>query len=92
MGNNSLALGKYREAEDRYKHAFYIVPNRLYPLYLLAKLYHEEGDTAKFMYIADKISSFPPKVESINGLMVLKSVLWEERGKCLLWSVQMVKE
>ncbi len=66
MGNNSLALGKYREAEDRYKHAFYIVPNRLYPLYLLAKLYHEEGDTAKFMYIADKISSFPPKVESIN--------------------------
>lgn len=66
MGNNSLALGKYSEAEDRYKHAFYIVPNRLYPLYLLAKLYHEEGDTAKFMYMADKIESFPPKVESIN--------------------------
>ena len=33
MGNNSLALGKYREAEDRYKQAFYMVPNRLYPLY-----------------------------------------------------------
>lgn len=66
MGNNSLALGKYREAEDRYKHAFYMVPNRLYPLYLLAKLYHEEGDTAKFMYMAEKIASFPPKVESIN--------------------------
>lgn len=66
MGNNSLALGKYREAEDRYKHAFYMVPNRLYPLYLLAKKYHEEGDIAKFMNMADKIASFPPKVESIN--------------------------
>lgn len=66
MGNNSLALGKYSEAEDRYKHAFYMVPNRLYPLYLLAKIYHHEGDTAKFMYMADKIASFPPKVESIN--------------------------
>jgi len=61
MGNNSLALWKYREAEDRYKHAFYMVPNRLYPLYLLAKLYHEEGDTAKFMYMAEKIASFPQK-------------------------------
>lgn len=66
MGNNSLALGKYREAEDRYKHAFYMVPNRLYPLYLLAKLYHEEGDTAKFMYMAEKIASFPPKIKSTN--------------------------
>ena len=66
MGNNSLALGKYREAEDRYKHAFYMVPNRLYPLYLLAKLYHEEGDTAKFMNMAEKIASFPPKIESTN--------------------------
>lgn len=66
MGNNSLALGKYREAEERYKHAFYMVPNRLYPLYLLGKMYHEEGDTAKFLYMAEKIASFPPKIESIN--------------------------
>lgn len=66
MGNNSLALGEYREAEERYKHAFYMVPNRLYPLYLLAKLYHTEGDTAKFMYMADIVDSFIPKVESLN--------------------------
>lgn len=66
MGNNSLALGKYREAEERYKHAFYMVPNRMYPLYLLAKLYHAEGDTAKFLDMADKVDTFVPKVESIN--------------------------
>lgn len=66
MGNNSLALGKYREAEERYKHAFYMVPNRLYPLYLLAKLYHTEGDTARFLDMADRVETFIPKVESIN--------------------------
>lgn len=66
MGNNSLMQGKYREAEYRYKHAFYMVPNRLYPLYLMAKLYYTEGDTVRFLSMADKIESFVPKVESLQ--------------------------
>ena len=66
MGNNSLAQGKYREAEERYKHAFYMVPNRLYPLCLLAKLYDIEGDTARFLKMADMIETFKPKIESVN--------------------------
>lgn len=66
MGNNSLAQGKYREAEKRYKHAFYMAPNRLYPLYLLAKLYYTEKDSTKFMDMAGKVEIFIPKVESIN--------------------------
>lgn len=66
MGSNSLYLGRYREAEERYKHAFYMVPNRLYPLYLLAKLYYTEGDNIRFFDMANKIESFIPKVESIN--------------------------
>ena len=66
MGNNSLALGRYREAEERYKHAFYMVPNRLYPHYLLAKLYHAEGDTVRFLDMADKVETFIPKIESAN--------------------------
>ena len=64
MGNNSLALGNYREAEERYKHAFYMVPNRLYPLYLLAKLYNTEGDSARFLKMADLVEEFVPKIES----------------------------
>ncbi len=64
MGNNSLAQGKYREAEERYKHAFYMVPNRLYPLVLLAKLYYAEGDTARFLKMTDVVENFVPKVES----------------------------
>ena len=66
MGNNSLAMGKYREAEERYKHAFYMVPNRLYPLYLLAKLYYEEGNISLFLDMYRRIESFVPKVESTN--------------------------
>ena len=66
MGNNSLAMGRYREAEERYKHAFYMVPNRLYPLNLLAKLYYAEGDTARFLDMADKVETFIPKVESTS--------------------------
>lgn len=66
MGNNSLALGRYREAEERYKHAFYMVPNRLYPLTLLAKLYHTEGDTVRFLDMAEKVETFVPKIENAN--------------------------
>lgn len=66
MGNNSLEQGKFREAEERYKHAFYMVPNRMYPLYLLAKLYYTEGDTTRFLDMADIVDSFAPKVESAN--------------------------
>lgn len=66
MGNNSMSLGRYREAEERYKHAFYMVPNRLYPLTLLAKLYDVEGDTVRFLKMADTVESFVPKVESVN--------------------------
>ena len=66
MGNNSLALGRYREAEERYKRAFYMVPNRLYPLYLLAKLYEEEGDDVRFVIMSDAVNRFVAKVESNN--------------------------
>lgn len=66
MGNNSLAQGRYREAEERYRHAFMMVPNRLYPLCLLAKLYHAEGDTVKFLNAATMVNSFKAKIESTN--------------------------
>ena len=66
MGNNSLAQGRYREAENRYRYAFRMVPNRLYPLYLLAKLYYEEGDSARFLDMSRRVEEFVPKVESVN--------------------------
>ena len=64
MGNNSLALGRYREAEERYMHAFLMVPNRLYPLCLLTKLYYAEGDYERACKMAKMVMEFKPKVES----------------------------
>lgn len=66
MGNNSLAQGHYRKAEECYRRAFVMVPNRLYPLYLMAKLYDTEGDTLRFLNMAMQVETFSAKIESAN--------------------------
>lgn len=66
LGSNNLARGKIDEAENLFKHAFYMVPNRLYPLTLLAKLYHEEGDMVRFKHAASIVESFIPKIDSVT--------------------------
>ena len=40
-------MGNYRKAENMYIRALQIVPNRHYPLYLLMKLYKDNGQTEK---------------------------------------------
>lgn len=42
-GKNHQAMKQYRQAEACFIHASHLVPNRLYPNYLLAKLYEEIG-------------------------------------------------
>ncbi len=64
MGNNYRSLGEYAKAEAMYEQAFSILPNRLYPLYLLTKLYYEQGDTLKASRAARRVLEFNPKVES----------------------------
>jgi O-antigen ligase len=64
IGNNYLMLHEYRHAEDSYKKAFNILPNRLYPLYLLMKLYITINDTNEAVKMAEKIISFKVKVKS----------------------------
>lgn len=66
MGNNSFKMGNYQEAERCYKQAFYMVPNRLYPLYLLSKLYYQTGNYSQFIELVDRINTFIPKIESHN--------------------------
>jgi len=64
MGNNYLALKEYKNAEDSYMMAYHIVPSRIYPLYLLAKLLIEKGDNANALGLCRKILEFTPKVHS----------------------------
>jgi tetratricopeptide (TPR) repeat protein len=46
-GKNCMALHQYDQAEVAFKQAYNRVPNRLYPLYLLSKMYAGEGETNK---------------------------------------------
>lgn len=47
MGKNNQAVQHYEEAEHNYIKASNLIPSRLYPYYLLAKLYNEKGDSDK---------------------------------------------
>lgn len=74
IGRCRQARRKYEEAEKCYVFAFETLPNRLYPLYLLARLYYEEGDSCKLYIMYDYIKSFIPKKESETTLRLRKEV------------------
>jgi tetratricopeptide (TPR) repeat protein len=51
LGNSCQKLSRWKEAEEAYKVAAYMMPNKLYPKYLLAKLYvniEEYGEAEKW--------------------------------------------
>lgn len=64
MGNNSKARGDAAAAEQYYLKAYRRLPNRLYPLYLLAKLYFETEQEGKAREMARRVLAFEPKVPS----------------------------
>ncbi|MBR3093355.1 MAG: hypothetical protein IKG99_10085 [Bacteroidaceae bacterium] len=64
IGNNYMNMKSYDQAEKAYKKAFHILPNRLYPLYQLMRLYEQTGDKNKQKLMAQRILSFKVKVIS----------------------------
>ena len=74
IGNNNLSLERYEEAEQCYKRAFHMVPNRLYPLCRLAELYIKMGDYDRFYDMKLKIDRFKSKVESLTTDMLRKRI------------------
>ena len=64
IGNNFKELGEHDRAEEMYRFAFDMLPNRIYPLYLLMKLYAETNQSDKAFEMAQKIIEFVPKVDS----------------------------
>jgi tetratricopeptide (TPR) repeat protein len=66
IAKNRQATGDYREAERELLHAIGILPERLYPYYLLAKLYAEPAfyQADKFRAAAGAVLTKEPKVES----------------------------
>jgi tetratricopeptide (TPR) repeat protein len=64
MGKNYQALKQYEEAEIVFLKATQLVPSRLYPWYLLTKLYDEMGLKEKVRETADIVLTKEPKVQS----------------------------
>lgn len=74
MGDNSLLMNDFNAAEKNYKHAFFSHPNRIYPLFGLAGLYHSIGDSTSFYYIYKKMKDFVPKKETESTLSMRENV------------------
>ena len=64
IGQNYQSLQKYDLAEANLLKSTQIVPNRLYPWYLLMKLYIETGDERKARKAAETVLTKEPKVQS----------------------------
>jgi O-antigen polymerase len=64
MGDSYKALKMYSEAEKAYRQASFMVPHKLYPLYLLATLFDETGQRVKALEFANLILQKEIKVES----------------------------
>lgn len=64
MGRNYEDMQEYDMADAKYRHAFHMVPNRIYPLYRQMKLYETMGDSLKMQDMARRITDFKEKVES----------------------------
>ncbi|MFI3261437.1 MAG: O-antigen ligase family protein [Rikenellaceae bacterium] len=64
IGNNFKEVGLYCEAENCYLFAYNILPDRMYSLYLLMKLYEYSEQEDKMLGTARAITSLKVKVES----------------------------
>lgn len=65
-GKNYEATDDLRAAEVAYLHAHYMIPDRVYPLYLLAKLCFKSGQTEKARVYGQRVIVRTPKVESVQ--------------------------
>ena len=67
IGKNCQALGMYEEAEEWFIRSTHRLPNRIYPYYLLAKLYAEHPEEflrEKLQWAVRMVLEKEAKVES----------------------------
>jgi tetratricopeptide (TPR) repeat protein len=79
MGRNYQVMKEYDKAEAFFKKAAKLVPSRLYPHYMLAKLYHEMGLKDKAEAETNIVLTKPPKVESEAVEEMRKELIRDKR-------------
>lgn len=86
LGNAYQKTKNYNKAEDAYRYAIVMIPNRMYPHYLLAKMYLEKGDKEKAIQKAQFILKMPVKVASSATQEMkneMKTFLEEEKERVI---------
>ena len=74
IGFNYQHLESFELAEKYYKESYKMIPNRLYPLYLLFQLYIKSNNFSKADQVAKEILNFPIKVESSATRQILSEI------------------
>lgn len=64
LGKNYQAMKHYNDAEKCFEMAENLVPHKLYPYYLLVKMYIEKGDTDKAIENANELLNMEVKISS----------------------------
>lgn len=67
-------IGEDAMAEEYFCEAYLKVPNRLYPLYSLARLYFETDNYLLFEKIVEYIEKYPPKCENDDTRKMRKEI------------------
>lgn len=81
LGNSYKRMGKNKKAEQSYRLAAAMIPDRFYAPYLLAKLYAATGQNDKAISLCIKLLRKPVKVKSIAVRQIkehLKKLLREQ--------------
>jgi len=86
-GRNYHEMGKYREAEECYRNSLYLLPERIYPYYLLTKLYADPANyqPVKMRKAAIAVLEKEPKVHSpaIEEMRAEVKTILKEKGVIL---------
>lgn len=64
MGRNYQAMNQYLEAEEAFKMASFLIPHRLYPYYLLIKLYDEIENKDELLKVSELFFNQKVKIRS----------------------------
>lgn len=69
IGDNYKDMGFYTEALKAYQKAFFMLPNRLTPLFSIMELYRTIGDNKQAQKYAIKVCNFNPKLILLQYLI-----------------------
>ena len=70
LGDSYRAVGDFKSAEKSYEKSLNMIPNRLYPRYLLAELFVGMGDDNRVNKICKEALAMPTKIQSYETLML----------------------